>query len=113
MRKGGKIMSVDETIIQHVYPVVKGKVVKDKKAGTFVAKKVDGKIHLGWSRCVSEDKFCKAVGLKIAKGRLNTNIIKGRSLQETEVPFKLRESLDNFRHRCANYFRDSSLINSK
>jgi hypothetical protein len=81
------------------------KVVKNTKGAyaVFVGKKdSDGNVHIGWSKCdKTQDKFDKDEGLRIARARLNANVM-------PPLPRCLGKKARQFKSRCVRYFKPSN-----
>jgi len=92
-----------DSICQWVYSGPKftgsGKVNrKRKRIGLVVAEKLDGVIHLGWSKCSSHDQFDLERAREIAYGRLITGT-------NSELPASFKHFMPDFILRCKKYYK--------
>lgn len=69
----------NQTIVRYAYlraQKVDGKYVRPKNIapmGVVLAKKIDGKVHFGWSKCAKRDEYTREKALSIALARLEKN----------------------------------------
>ena len=76
--------------------------VRNKKrqpVGVVVARKIDGYVRLGWSRCSRQDRFNKNLGLELARGRTLGWV------GNYQIPHDVNKTLAVMKDRARKYFR--------
>ena len=101
-------IGIEDSICQWVYSGPKfnnnGKVNrKRKRIGLVVAEKLDGVIHLGWSKCSSHDKFDLERAREIAYGRLITGT-------NMALPASFKHFMPDFILRCKKYYKVDEVV---
>ena len=81
----------------------------NRKVGIVLAKDVNGRIGVGWSKCKvrgkNPDKFDRDLGLTIARARAEKHARKGREYLETHVAQSVKKPLINFAKSAHRYYR--------
>lgn len=94
----------NKTLIRYAYrrPLktnAKGKLIKPSgvsPVGVVVAQLINDKVHFGWSKCSSADKFCKKTALTIATLRCQKNRYENIAVTLRPVLLKLAERAQKF-----------------
>lgn len=80
---------------------------RDKKNqcnGLLMAKKLNGVVYLGWSKCNRMDEFNFERAKEIASGRIE--------VQNFNIPQSLQNKYNEFVDRCKRYFKNDIVLSA-
>jgi hypothetical protein len=81
---------------------------KRQKRGVLAAKKINGKVFIGWSMCkLKMDKFDRDRGKQIAIGRANKGVMNDDSIK---LPGCIKKQAREFKKRCEKYYDTNQII---
>lgn len=66
--------------------------------GVLVGTKINGQVHIGYSKCCKTDNFSKKTGKLLAQARLAKSI-EGRDVIQ-HIPHSMLRHAEQFRDRC-------------